>query len=102
MAEKTSLGSGGGSPDPERRQSQLQTPSSRWASLFGGEGVTAGPRIAQLPEFVRRDLSDSEDSSSAILNKQLAAEQGEQIQYPLVHGRRLLVCFSASTFVLPL
>ncbi|KAG5754737.1 hypothetical protein H9Q69_006114 [Fusarium xylarioides] len=81
MAEKTSLGSGGGSPDPERRQSELQTPSSRWASLFGGEGVTAGPRIAQLPEFVRRDLSDSEDSSSAILNKQLAAEQGEQIQY---------------------
>jgi len=81
MAEKGSLGSGGGSPDPERRQSQVQTPSSRWASLFGGKGVTVGPRIADLPEFVRRDLSDSEDSSSAILNKQLEAEQGEQIQY---------------------
>ncbi|RMJ19241.1 hypothetical protein CDV36_001056 [Fusarium kuroshium] len=82
MAEKTaSLNSGGESPDPERRPSQLQTPSSRWASLFGGSGTTVGPRIAPLPDFVKREVSDSEDSSSAILNKQLAAEEGEQIQY---------------------
>ncbi|KAF5018906.1 hypothetical protein F66182_9101 [Fusarium sp. NRRL 66182] len=81
MDDKGSLGSGSGTPDPERHASQLQTPSSRWASIFGGEGATIGPRIAELGDFAKRDLSDSEDSSSAILNKQLAAQEGEQIQY---------------------
>ncbi|KAM5352682.1 hypothetical protein ACJ41O_005404 [Fusarium nematophilum] len=80
MAEKApSFNSSPGSPDPEL--AGPQTTSSRWASIFGGSGVTVGPRIAELPDFVKREVSDSEDSSSAILNKQLAAEEGEQIQY---------------------
>jgi hypothetical protein len=56
--------------------------SSSFATwIFGGPGVTVGPRIAEVPEFMKKDLSDTDDSSSAILNKQIAAEDGAGIQY---------------------
>lgn len=67
--------------DAERNPNNTTRTSSTWASLFGGSGVTIGPRIAELPEFVRNETSDSEDSSDAILNKQIAAEAGNDIQY---------------------
>ncbi|KAL7909152.1 transmembrane amino acid transporter domain-containing protein [Trichoderma velutinum] len=54
---------------------------SRFASLFGGSGVWVGPRIAPLPAYLKSDLSESEESSEAILNRQLASEDGSSIQY---------------------
>ncbi|KAL7949392.1 transmembrane amino acid transporter domain-containing protein [Trichoderma barbatum] len=54
---------------------------SRFASLFGGPGVWVGPRIAPLPAYLKSDLSESEESSEAILNRQLASEDGTSIQY---------------------
>ncbi|POR32408.1 N amino acid transport system protein [Tolypocladium paradoxum] len=59
------------------------TASSRMASMFGGKGVAVGPRIAPLPAWVKHDgaASDSDESSSAILSRQLASEDGASIQY---------------------
>ncbi|KAK0762617.1 hypothetical protein N5P37_005434 [Trichoderma harzianum] len=54
---------------------------SRFASLFGGSSVWVGPRIAPLPAYLQSDLSESEESSEAILNRQLASEDGTSIQY---------------------
>ncbi|PKK51027.1 hypothetical protein CI102_3638 [Trichoderma harzianum] len=54
---------------------------SRFASLFGGSSVWVGPRIAPLPAYLKSDLSESEESSEAILNRQLASEDGTSIQY---------------------
>ncbi|KAM0261831.1 hypothetical protein ACHAQJ_002034 [Trichoderma viride] len=54
---------------------------SRFASLFGGSGVWVGPRIAPLPAYLKNDLSESEESSEAILNRQLESEDGTSIQY---------------------
>ncbi|CAM1500556.1 Fc.00g097180.m01.CDS01 [Cosmosporella sp. VM-42] len=69
------------SPDPEAVDSTPRG-SSIHSWIFGGPGVSVGPRIAELPDFIKKDLSsDTDDSSSAILNKQIAAEDGEAIQY---------------------
>ncbi|PTB74860.1 hypothetical protein M440DRAFT_1336728 [Trichoderma longibrachiatum ATCC 18648] len=54
---------------------------SRLASMFGGPNVWVGPRIAPLPAYLKNDLSESEESSEAILNRQLASEDGTSIQY---------------------
>jgi hypothetical protein len=54
---------------------------SRFASLFGGAGVWVGPRIAPLPAYFKNDVSEGEESSEAILNRQLASEDGTSIQY---------------------
>ncbi|KAI5462093.1 transmembrane amino acid transporter protein [Mariannaea sp. PMI_226] len=75
MSEKSDLKAA--SPDPEPAVSTL--PYSRWASIFGGPDVWIGPRIAGLPDFAKD--SDSEESSQAILNKQIEAENGTDIQY---------------------
>ncbi|KAK1255432.1 hypothetical protein MKX08_009427 [Trichoderma sp. CBMAI-0020] len=54
---------------------------SRFASLFGGTNVWVGPRIAPLPAYLKNDVSEGEESSEAILNRQLASEDGTSIQY---------------------
>ncbi|KAH6604539.1 neutral amino acid permease [Trichoderma cornu-damae] len=54
---------------------------SRFASLFGGPGVWVGPRIAPLPAYLKSDLSEGEETSEAILGRQLASEDGTSIQY---------------------
>lgn len=77
MSEKSDLKTA--SPDIE--PAAPVTSYSLWASLFGGPGVWVGPRIAGLPDFVKNEVSDSEDTSAAILNKQIAAEDGTEIQY---------------------
>lgn len=79
MSEKSVFKSAPASPDPEHAEPSV--PYSRWAAIFGGSGVSIGPRIAGLPDFVKNDVSDSEDTSSAIVNKQIAAEDGSEIQY---------------------
>ncbi|KAF7544422.1 hypothetical protein G7046_g9793 [Stylonectria norvegica] len=77
MSEKYQHGPG----SPEFDHEPAPTNFSRFAAAFGGKGVTVGPRIAPLSESVKREFSDSDDSSSAILNKQIAAEDGSAIQY---------------------
>ena len=55
---------------------------SRWAAAFGGENVHVGPRIAPIPDHLRAEQAEhSDDDAHAILEKQLASEAGEAIQY---------------------
>lgn len=56
-------------------------PSSPLAAIFGGRGVAVGPRITPLAEHTRIDIVDSDESASAILEKQRAAERNNAIQY---------------------
>jgi hypothetical protein len=51
-----------------------------FSSWFGGRNVTVGPRIGPVLAGIPID-SDSDDSSSAILEKQIALEDGHAIQY---------------------
>lgn len=55
--------------------------TSRWSSWFGGKNVVVGPRIGPVLSSISIADSDSEQSSAAILDKQLAAEDGHAIQY---------------------
>ncbi|KAK3179740.1 hypothetical protein K4F52_008818 [Lecanicillium sp. MT-2017a] len=55
--------------------------SSRFASVFGGKGVDVGPRIAPLPDHLKEEYGGEDETSSAILDRQLAAEDGASIQY---------------------
>ncbi len=57
------------------------TSSSRFASIFGGKGVAIGPRIASLPDHLKEEFGGEDETSSAILDRQLAAEDGASIQY---------------------
>ncbi|OAA39404.1 Amino acid transporter, transmembrane [Metarhizium rileyi] len=56
--------------------------SAKIASIFGGSGVTVGPRICDIPEYLKEEVSEGEgESSEAILNRQLASEDGAAIKY---------------------
>lgn len=55
--------------------------SARLAAMFGGKDVEIGPRIIPVPDYLKTDGDDSEETSSAILDRQLAAEDGASIQY---------------------
>src|SRR5699024_888853 len=59
------------------------TTSTRLAAMFGGKGVTVGPRIAPVPDWLKVDVSSDGDehTSEAILNRQLASEEDASIQY---------------------
>ncbi|KAK4124532.1 amino-acid permease [Parathielavia appendiculata] len=64
-----------------RRTPEVPSPTG-WSSWFGGPNVTVGPRIGPVLSSISIvSDSDSEQSSAAILDKQLAAEQGHAIQY---------------------
>lgn len=77
----------------ERHEGQLQkerqasvagsvVPSpTGWSSWFGGRNVVIGPRIGPVLDSISTSDSDSDLSGSAILDKQLAAEDGAAIQY---------------------
>ncbi|AEO59685.1 amino-acid permease [Thermothelomyces thermophilus ATCC 42464] len=66
-----------------RRSSNVEVPNlSGWSSWFGGPGVTIGPRIAPVLSGISLGSdSDTDQSSRAILDKQLAAEDGHAIKY---------------------
>lgn len=51
-----------------------------FSAWFGGPNTTVGPRIGPMIEGISHD-SDTDDSSSAILDKQIALEDGHAIQY---------------------
>lgn len=70
-------GSGSGSSaDPELGLA----PSGR-AQWFGGKGVVVGRRIGPVLASLATNFSEDSDDSSAILNKQKAAEAKAAIQY---------------------
>lgn len=55
----------------------------RRAATFGGEDMWIGPRIAPLPDYMKDDATSISggDASSAILEAQRTAEDGQSIQY---------------------
>lgn len=66
---------------PVNRDAEAGIPSGR-AGWFGGSDVAIGPRIGPvLSSISMGDASDTDDSSSAILHKQKALEDGHAIQY---------------------
>ena len=67
--------------DVDNAGADAEVPSpTRWSAWFGGPNVIVGPRISPLRSNGHSE-SDTEDSSSAILQKQLALEAGCAIQY---------------------
>lgn len=66
--------------DPRHSRSVSVSTPRGYSAWFGGRNVTVGPRIAPVLEGIALD-SDSDDSSSAILDKQIALEDGHAIQY---------------------
>ena len=66
---------------PLDRDTEAAIPSGR-AGWFGGQNVAIGPRIGPvLSSISLGESSDTDDSSSAILHKQKALEDGHAIQY---------------------
>lgn len=51
------------------------------AQWFGGPKTTVGPRIGPVLDSITIVAEDSDDSASAIIHRQKAAEQGADIQY---------------------
>lgn len=56
----------------------VPTGRSAW---FGGKDVAIGPRISPVLSSISLVGSDSDESSTAILDKQIALEDGCAIQY---------------------
>ncbi|KAK0720262.1 amino acid transporter [Lasiosphaeris hirsuta] len=54
---------------------------SSFSSWFGGKSVFVGPRIAPVLENIALDIPSDTENSLAILNKQLAVEDGHAIKY---------------------
>lgn len=65
-----------GNVDPEFRVA-----SSSRAQWFGGKDVVVGRRIGPVLSSLTSNFSEDSDDSSAILNKQKAAEASAAIQY---------------------
>ncbi|KAK0636124.1 amino acid transporter [Bombardia bombarda] len=56
-------------------------PPRGFSAWFGGPNVTVGPRIGPVLDSISGGGSDSDESGTAILNKQIALEEGHAIQY---------------------
>lgn len=75
--------------DRERRGSVAQAPRGL-AAWFGGRNTTVGNRIAPVLAGTPID-SDTDDSSSAILNKQIALEENASIKYRTCSWQKVVV-----------
>jgi hypothetical protein len=64
-----------------------------WTAWFGGPNVVVGPRIGPVITGQSSD-SDTDDSSSAILGKQLALEEGCAIQYRTCSWQKVRILYS--------
>ncbi|KAK3297373.1 amino-acid permease [Chaetomium fimeti] len=67
-----------------RRTSATEVPNpTGWSSWFGGQDTVAGPRIGPVLSSISIGTSDSDtdQSSAAILDKQLADDLGSAIKY---------------------
>lgn len=67
---------------PSHHDDDLEArPGGGWANVFGGPGVTVGPRIEHISEhMVSKDAAGNE-SADAIRTQQREAEDGCAIQY---------------------
>lgn len=61
-----------------------------WSAWFGGPNTQIGPRIAPVLGRSATSDSDTDDSSSAILDKQFADEEGRAIQYRTCSWQKVL------------
>jgi hypothetical protein len=52
-----------------------------WSAWFGGKSTVIGPRIGPVLEGINIGESDTDESSTGILDKQIALEAGNAIQY---------------------
>jgi hypothetical protein len=72
-------------PESGHPQGAASTTARRIAGAFGGPAVNIGPRICPVLPHLRdnspQSASDSDESASAILEKQLASQDGDAIQY---------------------
>jgi hypothetical protein len=76
-----------------RVASQVPSPTG-WSSWFGGPDVVIGPRIGPVLSSISLvSDSDTEYSSTAILDKQIAAEDGHAIQYRTCSWQKVRVAF---------
>jgi hypothetical protein len=68
----------------QRRVSEVPSPTD-WSSWFGGQRVIIGPRIGPVLSSVSlgeaSDTDQESQDSTAILEKQLALEDGHAIKY---------------------
>lgn len=80
MSEKSYKIDGGTPPDLEQTFTS-STSSSKYAAIFGGKNVSIGSRIVPVPDYMKTEGFNHEESSAEILDRQLAAEDGASIQY---------------------
>lgn len=78
----------------EGRASEVPSPTG-WSSWFGGQHVTIGPRIGPVLSSISLADSDTDQSSTTILDKQLAAEDGHAIQYRTCSWQKVRASFSS-------
>ncbi|KAH6976684.1 transmembrane amino acid transporter protein-domain-containing protein [Ilyonectria destructans] len=81
MSEKSSSKAARPTSELDVEQASTTAVYSSWASIFGGRGVWVGPRIHGLPDFIPKDIFDAENTTSAILDQQIAGEDGTDIRY---------------------
>jgi len=70
---------------------QATTTSPYFSSWFGGKGVWIGPRIAPVLEGIELDNSSGDETSSAILAKQIEVEAGHAIKYRTCSWQKVCV-----------
>ncbi len=68
-------------------------PPSRFSAWFGGESVVIGPRIGPVLD----SLALGADDGTFILDKQLAAEDGNAIQYRTCSWQKVCTSFRVPT-----
>lgn len=71
-------------PETGNGHNTASTTARRVADVFGGPHVNVGPRICPVLPHLRdgeSSASDSDESASTILEKQLASQDGNAIQY---------------------
>jgi hypothetical protein len=82
-----------------RVASQVPSPTG-WSSWFGGPDVVIGPRIGPvLSSISLASDSDTDQSSTAILDKQIAAEDGHAIRYRTCSWQKVCAAYTCSSVI---
>ncbi|KJZ68191.1 hypothetical protein HIM_12416 [Hirsutella minnesotensis 3608] len=75
---------------------------SKKTFFFGGTDFIIGPRIVPLPERLKNDeIYQGDDSGAAILEKQLASEEGQEIQYRTCSWQKIAALLFSQFIALP-
>ena len=90
--------------EKQRRASTTEVPDpTGWSSLFGGPDVAIGPRIGPvLSSISMGSESETDQSSTAILDKQLAEEDGHAIKYRTCSWQKVRAVPPRRPFLAPL